>query len=205
MAPYPFRVEPLEDYDPVGDFDITGGGYVWYARPLLFFTCTLCPTGGKGDTRTHKDVSLVFFSAFEPISLTPDSCMQRKGVPMLYERAASQVPTLYVCPVENVLGRVPLIPCYLNGNTINTIPHKYRSRIPREAAADSRPDSGTGSRLYEINIWMWRYGRTFPRAISVEQAVDLRKKRLQESRVRGAETLRRRHEAAWTKRAAGAP
>ena len=131
--------------------------------------------------------------------------MQRKGVPMLYERAASQVPTLYVCPVENVLGRVPLIPCYLNGNTINTIPHKYRSRIPREAAADSRPDSGTGSRLYEINIWMWLYGRTFPRAISVEQAVDLRKKRLQESRVRGAETLRRRHEAAWTKRAAGAP
>jgi hypothetical protein len=28
--------------------------------------------------------------------------MQRKGVPMLYERAASQVPSLYVCPVENV-------------------------------------------------------------------------------------------------------
>jgi hypothetical protein len=73
---------------------------------------------------------------------------------------------------------------FLNGTTINTIPHKYRSRIPREAAADSKPDSGTGSRLYEINIWMWRYGRTFPRAISVEQAVDLRKKRLQESRIR---------------------
>ena len=29
---------------------------------------------------------------------------------MVYERAASQLPTLYVCPVENVLGRVPLIP-----------------------------------------------------------------------------------------------
>jgi hypothetical protein len=32
------------------------------------------------------DVSLVFFNTFEPISLTPESCMQRKGVPMLYER-----------------------------------------------------------------------------------------------------------------------
>ena len=29
--------------------------------------------------------------------------------------------------------------------------------ISQQAAADSRPDSGTGSRLFEINIWMWRY------------------------------------------------
>ena len=103
VAPYPFRVELLEEYDPVGDFDVTGGGDVWYARPLLFFTCTLCPTGGKGNVGTHKEVSLVFFSTFEPISLTPDSCMQRKGVPMLYQRAATQVPTLCVCPVKMFL------------------------------------------------------------------------------------------------------
>ena len=76
----------------------------------LFFSCTLCPTGSMDDSQAHKQVSLVFFSAFEPISLTPDSCMQRKGVPILYERVANQVPTLYVCPVENVLGRVPLLP-----------------------------------------------------------------------------------------------
>ena len=120
---------------------------------------------------------------------------------MLYERAATQVPSLYVCPVENVLGRVPLIPCYLNGNSLNTIPHSFRSRIPREAAADSRPDSGTGSRLFEVNIWMWKHasGRTFLREFSVEEAVAMRKRRVQESRERGAETLRRRNEAAWAK------
>ena len=73
-----------------------------------------------GNTRRHKEFSLVFFSTFEPISLTLDSCMQQKGVPMLYER----LPSLYVCPVENVLGRVPLIQCYLNGNTSNTVPHR---------------------------------------------------------------------------------
>jgi hypothetical protein len=105
-----------------------------------------------GDTTSHKDVSLVFFNTFEPISLTPASCMQRKGVPMLYERAASQVPSPYVCPVENVLGRVPLIPC---GSTANTIPHRFRCKIPKEAAADSRLNSGAGSRLFEINMWMW--------------------------------------------------
>ena len=98
---------------------------------------------------------------------------------MLYERAASQLPTLYVCPVENVLGRVPLMPCYLKGNLHNTIPHSLRHAVPPAAgaAADSKPDSGTDSRLFEVNIWMWRYGRAFPRKISVEDAEEMRLKR----------------------------
>ncbi len=78
-------------------------------------------------------------------------------------------------------------------NSVNTIPHCFRAKIAREATADSRPDNGTGSRLFE---------KTFPRQISVDQAVEFRKKRVQESRSRGAETLRRRCDAAWAK---GAP
>jgi hypothetical protein len=81
------------------------------------------------------------------ISLTPDSYMQRNGIPMLYELAASQLPTLYVCPVENVLGRVPLMPCYLKGNLHDTIPHSLLHAVLAGDAADSRPDSWTGSRL----------------------------------------------------------
>jgi hypothetical protein len=48
---------------------------------------------------------------------------------------------------------------------------------------------------------MWRFGRTFPRQISVDQAVtvEFRKKRVLESRARGAETLRRKRYAAWAK------
>ncbi len=83
------------------------------------------------------------------ISLTPDSCMQRNGIPMLYERAASQLPTLYVCPVEKVIGSVPLMPCYLKGNLHNTVPHSLWHAVPAGAAADSRPDSRTGSRLFQ--------------------------------------------------------
>ncbi len=45
---------------------------------------------------------------------------------MLYEQAASQLPTFYVHPVENVLGRVQLIPCDMMGNKQNTIPHALR-------------------------------------------------------------------------------
>ena len=203
VAPYPYRIEPLDEFNVTRDFDITGTGDVWYARQQLFFKCTLCPTGETDDPRKYKEYSLVFFSTFEPISLTPDSCMQQKGVPMLYERSATVLPSLYVCPVENVLGRVPLIPCYLNGNSSNTIPYRYRGAIPAEAAADSRPDSGTGSRLFEINIWMWRYGRTFPRQVSVADAVAMRKERVQESRQRAAVTMERRRAQALA-RAAGA-
>jgi len=43
-------------------------------------------------------LSLVFFSTFEPICLTLDSCLQRKGVPMLYERAAKEVPLRSIFP-----------------------------------------------------------------------------------------------------------
>jgi hypothetical protein len=71
----------LEEFNVTRDFDVNGGGEVWYARQQLFFRCTLCPTGAMNDTHRHKEVSLVFFSTFEPISLTPDSCMQRRGVP----------------------------------------------------------------------------------------------------------------------------
>ncbi len=31
-----------------------------------------------------------------------------------------------------------------------------------------RSDSRTGSRLVEVNIWVWRYGRALPTKISVE-------------------------------------
>ncbi len=71
----------------------------------------------------------------------------------------------------DVLGRVFLIPGYLNGNSVNTIPRSFRGKFPKEATADSRPNSGTGSLLFEFNMWIWRYGRTLPRQISVEQAV----------------------------------
>jgi hypothetical protein len=44
-------------------------------------------------------------------------------------------------------------------------------------AADSRPDSGTGSRLFEVNIWMCQYGGPFSRKFSVEEAVQCKKKK----------------------------
>ncbi len=149
----------------------------------------------------------------------------------------------------NVLGRVPLILCHLNGNTSNTIPGKldssnrswqsevgtFRALVIAEieptpsesdcdwtplspsptvlrgccntipdrymsaflgdaAAADTRPNCRpqAGSRLFEINIWMWSYERYFPHDVLAEEAVAMWKRRVQEFRARGAATLKRR-------------
>ena len=200
LAPFPNNPNPVQSFNVKTDFDLQGDGLVWYARPQLSFNCTLCPTGAKGcrGSASQKEVSLVYFSTFEPIELTPDSIMQQAGVPMLYDSASNpRLPCLYICPVANVLGRAPLIPCFIGGNSHPTIPHSFRND-PRlgDAAADTHRDRGNGSRLYEVNIWMWRYGRGRARMVSIAKAERIRAERLSESRIRAAETRKRRSEAA---------
>jgi hypothetical protein len=185
---------------------MSGNNLLWYGRLQLLFRCTLCPTGAFEDTLHHTEVSLAFFSTFEPINLTPDSVMQREGVPMFYDSASSSaLPSLYICPVKNVLGRVPLIPCFVEGNKHPTIPHRF-GRIGRHvlggAAADSRQDSGNGSRLYELHPWMWRYGRGHERKVSVVKSMEARMKRVREARARAVETVKRRRLEAASRRAA---
>jgi len=39
------------------------------------------------------------------------------------------------------------------------IPRRFKDDQRRgSASADTQRDRGNGSRLYEVNIWMWRYG-----------------------------------------------
>ena len=170
------------------DFDLSGDGLVWYARPQLFFNCTLCPTGAKGPefSASHKEVSLMYFSTFEPINLNPDSIMQQAGVPMLYDSASSpRLPCLYICPVANVLGRAPLIPCFIGGNSHLMIPHSFKDdQGLGSASADTQWDRGNSSRLYEVNIWMWHYCRGHPRMVSIAEAERIRRERISESRIK---------------------
>jgi hypothetical protein len=144
---------------------------------------------------------------FEPIDLTPDSIMQWAGVtvPMLYDSASNpRLPCLYICPVAtgNVLGRAPLIPCFIGGNSHPTIPYHLKDdRRIVHASADTQRDRGNlnGSRLYKVNIWMWRYSRGRPRMVSITEAERIRAapaERLSESRIRAAKARKRRSEAA---------
>jgi hypothetical protein len=60
-------------------------GLLESARPQLFFSCSMGPTGKMEDKSSYREVSLVFFSTFEPISLPRDSYLQKSGIPMLFD------------------------------------------------------------------------------------------------------------------------
>jgi hypothetical protein len=99
---------------------------MWFVRPQLFFHCTLRPIGTAADrvNRSDEDIplDLVFFNPFEELRLRTAGIMESKGIHRVYE--PSPVPTLYVGRVDDLLGRVPLIPCFLDGNATSTVPHK---------------------------------------------------------------------------------
>ena len=69
LAPYPNNLNQVESFNVKTDFDLQGDSLVWYARPQLFFNCTLCPTGAKaeGFSSIHKEVSLVYLSTLSPL------------------------------------------------------------------------------------------------------------------------------------------
>ncbi len=71
-------------------------------------------------------LNLVFFSAFEDLRLRTTGTMESNGIRKLYEPSESPVPTLYVGRVEDLLGRVPLFPCFLDGNATSMIPYKAK-------------------------------------------------------------------------------
>ena len=202
VAPYPYGPSTKDQFNVKTDMDLSGDGLLWYARPQLFFNCTVAPVGQLARKARHTELSLVFFSTFEPIKLTPNSVMQRNGVPMFFDSASStNLPSLYICRAENVLGRVPLMPCYIGGNSHPTLPHRFGNRAG--ATADSSVDRGNGSRLYELNLWMWRYGRGQPRKVTVAEAEQRRKERLTEARKRAVQTLKWRREERGTRVGAG--
>ena len=69
---------------------------------------------------------LVFFSTFEELKWPIKGSMEDAGVIKLY--GPSPTPCLYVAPAENMVGRVPLIPIFLLGNSTQTIPNMYNKR-----------------------------------------------------------------------------
>jgi hypothetical protein len=148
LAPYPNNPNPVESFNLKTDFD--WDGLVWYARPQLFFNCTLFPTGLNASVHSglHKEVSLVYFSTFEPIDLTPDSIMQRAGGPCSMTLPATRAcpastsarwPTFWARPPGSVLyqrQQSPHDPIPLQGRSA------YWTRLRRHAAGPGQRKQG---------------------------------------------------------------
>jgi len=201
VPPYPYSIEEDRHDVPLQD--------CWYARPQLFFTCILRPKDGREPkNRTYKTgpddlvYHLVFFNTFEELTLPIKGPMEEAGVIKLYE--PSPTPCLYVAPAENMVGRVPLIPLFLAGNSTPTIPHMFSKRkdsgFPFGCADAAAADGRRGSNVYEVNPWLWQFGRGKPRlgGLTIEETTGrtrwknaVRHERLK----RGWETRRRRKAA----------
>ncbi len=99
--------------------------------------------------------------------------MEDAGVVKLYKPFPT--PCLYVAPVQNMVGRVPLIPVFLAGNSTPTIPHMFAKRkdacFPFGCTDAAAVDGRQGSNVYEVNAWLWSFGRGKPRlgGLSIEQ------------------------------------
>ena len=129
IPPHPLYIGERDDNYDVAQ-SLFDQDSLWFVRPQLFFHCTLRLIDAKVGSynRCDKDIplDLVFFSPFEELRLRTAGIMESKGIHRVNE--PSPVPTLYVRRVEDLLWRVPLIPCFLDGNATSTIPHKYSSR-----------------------------------------------------------------------------
>jgi hypothetical protein len=142
-------------------------------------------------------LDLVFFSPFEGLHLQTSGTMETNGIRKLYE--PSPVPTLYVGRIEDLLGWVPLVPCFLDANTSSTIEHKYAGRQEQAFAFGCADGSGQGSRrggshVYEINTWLWNFGRPQPQigGLSVAKTERIHRQSRSETSLRAAETKKAR-------------
>ncbi len=102
--------------------------------------------------------------------------MDDAGVVKLCE--PSPTPCLYVANVQNMMGRVPLILLFLAGNSTPTIPHisskRKDSGFLYGCADAAAVDGRLGRNVYEVNPWLWQFGRGKPRlgGLTFEQTTE---------------------------------
>ncbi len=102
---------------------------------------------------------------------------------------------------NNVLGRVPLFPLFLDGNATPTIPHHLlhlkASAFQHGAADAAKPEGRRGSNAYKVNMWLWQFGRGRERlgGLSVSETEDRREQVVSAGAKRDGETRHRREAA----------
>ena len=136
---------------------------------------------------------------FSSVPLKSSNCLLRglwrTRVINLYEPSP---PPCLVADVQNMMGRVPLILLFLAGNSTPTIPHIFSKRkdsgFPYGCADTAATDGRRGSNVYEVNPWLWQFGRGKPRlgGLTIEETTE-RKDAVSNARhKRAAATVRHR-------------
>lgn len=179
---------PPERYSGIAfkDFDLGIARHreqMWVGRVELLFTASFRSARGEA-----FQFNLAFLSClydFEhPSAMGP--LQRRSGARMFY---VPSTPWTIVLPINHILGRVPLMRLYLQGSTEPTIPHSFardKELYFEHGCADraGRGNVGTGSRLYELNVHLWQFGRPQPRSMSVSERLQRKEERQRVSAAR---------------------
>lgn len=166
IPPFPYHTNP-DSFNPKEEWEDA-----WFACPELFFKCIIRPIGGP-DTGSHDiELELMFYRQFPKLErpLTPEHPLQQAGMEMVYD--AFPEPLLYVDHIDRALCRAPLMPCFIGGNETPTIPQSF-ARLQRRCFPYGQADrskQNRGSRLFEVNHFIWNYPRPRPRMDTVEEA-----------------------------------
>ena len=202
IPPFPYYEGDPDEFHIVRNMED-----ILYGRPILMFSCIFHPCGRpKADASADFKCKLVYFSAFQDLVLESERgnpMQDLGGIKMLYEpgpwdprNPTHKMPILNVGYLEHILCRAPLVPCFLDGSSTNTIPFSKRDEISRlneqhkrenhgeewPGKCDSRPGAGNGSLVYEVNMPLWRFGRPKARSMTVSEAETKRGERVSAAR-----------------------
>ena len=99
---------------------------------------------------------------------------QDAGMKILFR--AKPTPYLKVKDISFILNRASLAPCFLMGSDSPTIPASIRGTGAQfeNGKADVQGQPGTGSELFEVNMWAMQFARPKPRQFSVREAEERR-------------------------------
>ena len=200
---------PPTNYSKIkfADFDITIKEHrdkIWFGRVELLFRCSFRVSDSDPEPPEEEgeilqcDLALISCLYDFKYPLARNSMQTMAGASLLYE---PNIPWTVVMPINHILGRVPLMRTYLEGSSASTIPFslsRYKDRYFKYGTADQRGSEGTGSRLFELNVHIWRFARPQPRTMSVSERFAAAEARKTAANAKGAETrgLKRPRDAA---------
>jgi hypothetical protein len=155
---------------------------MWFVRPQLFFHCTLRLIGTAAGcyNRSDEDVplDLIFFSPFEELRLPVRTAgiMKSKDVHRVYEPHLFPLSTLE--GLRTSLAEFHSFHVFWTEIQPQLFHISTEGRFECGCADGAGHTSRRGSHVYEINTWLWDFGRPQPRVrgLSVAKTDKLRRK-----------------------------
>ena len=165
LIPYRDSEIDVDSFNMIRDMD-----HVMFGRPELIFKVKL---KAYNDVENHThEIPLIFFSALERVQLDLADEMHRLGdIIQLYE--PGPLPALEpIMHVGFLCARRHW--CLVKWEAVTIQQSHIALPDLQECVTDSQKRSGDGGKLYEVNLWKWKFGRGHPRPRGVDEAEQIR-------------------------------